>query len=130
MKGYTLIEMLIVIILIGILSVQVIPRYQERISLGELQSEKKFTYIIWEGLETYAKYQKELTGVDSWPEHPLTVLGRTRGVIVTASLGIPNQDDEWRFDGTKLYHRRRNNEIWYFIYNPTTFSLSELPVKL
>ena len=73
MKGYTLIEMLIVILLIGILSVQAIPRYQERIALTELQAEKKFTYTIWEGLETYAKYQKEITGMDSWPTNPLSV---------------------------------------------------------
>ena len=130
MKGYTLIEMLIVILLIGILSVQAIPRYQERIALTELQAEKKFTYTIWEGLETYAKYQKERTGMDSWPTNPLSVLGRTRGVIVTFALGIPDEDNEWQFDGTKLYHRRMNNEIWYFNYNAGNFTLSELPVKL
>tara|TARA_R110002020_G_scaffold357748_1_gene570075 strand:+ start:135 stop:527 length:393 start_codon:yes stop_codon:yes gene_type:complete len=130
MKGYTLIEMLIVILLIGILSVQAIPRYQERIALTELQAEKKFTYTIWEGLETYAKYQKEITGMDSWPTNPLSVLGRTRGVIVTFALGIPDEDNEWQFDGTKLYHRRMNNEIWYFEYNPNTFYLSEHPTKL
>ena len=129
MKGYTLIEMLIVILLIGILSVQAIPRYQERIALTELQAEKKFTYMIWEGLETYAKYQKEITGMDSWPTNPLSVLGRTRGVIVTFVLGIPNEDNEWQFDGTKLYHRRMNNEIWYFNYNASNFTLSELPVR-
>ena len=130
MKGYTLIEMLIVILLIGILSVQAIPRYQERIALTELQAEKKFTYTIWEGLETYAKYQKEITGMDSWPTNPLSVLGRTRGVIVTFALGIPDEDNEWQFDGTRLYHRRMNNEIWYFNYNASNFTLSELPVKL
>tara|TARA_R110002020_G_scaffold423217_1_gene632317 strand:- start:2912 stop:3304 length:393 start_codon:yes stop_codon:yes gene_type:complete len=130
MKGYTLIEMLIVILLIGILSVQAIPRYQDKIALTELQAEKKFTYTIWEGLEAYAKYQKEITGVDSWPDNPLSVLGRTRGVIVTFTLGIPDEDNEWQFDGTKLYHRRRNNEIWYFNYTASNFTLSELPVKL
>ena len=130
MKGYTLIEMLIVILLIGILSVQAIPRYQERIALTELQAEKKFTYTIWEGLETYAKYQKEITGMDSWPTNPLSVLGRTRGVIVTFALGIPDEDNEWQFDGTKLYHRRKNNEIWYFLYDAGTYTFTEQPVKL
>ena len=129
-KGFTLIELIMVIVIIGIISQMAIPRYEKRIELEELRAEKKFTYAIWEGLEDYAKYKKETTGVERWPAHPLYVLGRTRGVIVTYELGIPDQDNEWQFDGTKLYHRRMNNEIWYFTYDSTNFYLSELPVKL
>ena len=129
-KGYTMIELVIVILLIGILSVVSIPRFEKRIELEELKFEKDFTYKIWEELEIYSEKQKELTGIESWPEHPLLVLGRTRGVIVTFDLGLPDEDNEWQFDGTKLYHRRMNNEIWYFTYDHTTFHLSEFPVKL
>ena len=130
LKGFTLIELMIVILIIGIMSQMVIPRYEQRIELEELKAEKKFTYTIWELLETYATTQKVLTGTESWPEHPLYVLGRTRNVIITYELGIPDEDNEWQFDGTKLYHRRMNNEIWYFEYNADTFYLSELPTKL
>jgi len=130
MKGYTLVEILIVILLIGIMSAVAIPRYQRRIELEELKVEKEFTYQIWKELELYAEEQLELTETESWPTHPLSVLDRTRGVIVTLDLGIPDEDNEWQFDGTNLYHRRKNNEIWYFTYFHTTFYLSELPVKL
>ena len=129
-KGFTLIQLVIVILIIGIMSQMAIPRYEKRIELEELRAEKKFTYAIWEGLEDYAKYKKETIGVERWPAHPLSVLGRTRGVVVTHELGIPDQDNEWQFDGTKLYHRRMNNEIWYFTYDSTNFYLSELPAKL
>ena len=129
-KGYTMIELVIVILLIGILSVVSITRFEKRIELEELKFEKDFTYKIWEELEIYSEKQKELTGIESWPKHPLLVLGRTRGVIVTFDLGLPDEDNEWQFDGTKLYHRRMNNEIWYFEYNPNTFYLSEHPTKL
>ena len=129
-KGFTMIEMVIVILLIGIMSMLAVPRFEKRIELEELRFEKKFTYQIWEELELYAEEQEELTGTESWPEHPLSVLGRTRNVIVTYELGIPDQDNERQFDGTKLYHRRMNNEIWYFIYDRDNFYLSELPVQL
>ena len=129
-KGHTLFEMIVVILLIGILSAVAIPRFEKRIELEEIKSEKQFTYRLWEELELYDSIQEELTDTDSWPIHPLSVIGRTRGVIVTLELGIPDEDNEWQFDGTKLYHRRMNNEIWYFEYNPNNFYLSELPTKL
>ena len=130
LEGFTLIELMIVILIIGLMSAVAVPRFEKRIELEELRFEKKFTYQIWEELELYAKEQEELTGMESWPTNPLSVLGRTRNVIVTYSLGIPDEDNEWQFDGTKLYHRRMNNEVWYFEYNPNTFYLSELPIKL
>ena len=129
-KGHTLFEMIVVILLIGILSAVAIPRFEKRIELEEIKSEKQYTYRLWEELELYADIQEELTDTDSWPIHPLSVIGRTRGVIVTLELGIPDEDNEWQFDGTKLYHRRMNNEIWYFEYDPNTFYLSEHPTKL
>jgi prepilin-type N-terminal cleavage/methylation domain-containing protein len=129
-KGFTLMEMVIVIILIGILSSVAVPRFARRIELAELKAEKEFATQVWKELELYAEEQEELTGIESWPEHPLSVLGRTRNVIITYSLGIPDEDNEWQFDGTNLYHRRMNNEIWYFTYDRNTFYLSEQPVKL
>ena len=129
-KGFTLIEMVVVILLLGILSSVAIPRFARRIELAEIRAEKDFTNQIFEELELYSEEQMESIGMEGWPTHPLSVLGRTRNVIVTYTLGIPDEDNEWQFDGTNLYHRRRNNEIWYFIYDPGAFYLSEQPIQL
>ena len=58
-KGFTMIEMVIVIMLMGIMSMFAVPRFEKRIELEELRFEKKFTYQIWEELEVYAKEQEE-----------------------------------------------------------------------
>ena len=129
-KGFTLFEMMIVILIIGIMSAVAVPRYERRIELAELRTEKEFVNQIWKELELHAEEQFESTGTESWPVSPLSVLGRTRNVIITYELGIPDEDNEWQFDGTKIYHRRMNNEVWYFTYDPNTFYLSEYPVQL
>ena len=126
-NGHTLIELLVVMIILGTLATQAIPRFTEIIALKELQSERDFTYTVWEGLEAYAALELESTGSESWPTNPLTVLGRTRGIIVTLTQGIPNEDNEWQYHNGKLYHQRRNNEIWYFRYNSKSLTLSEDP---
>ena len=64
-KGFTLIEMMIVILLIGIMSAVAVPRFARRIELEELRAEKKFTYQIWEELELHAAIQRELTDEES-----------------------------------------------------------------
>ena len=134
-KGFTMIELVMVIVIIGILSVIQIPKMQKKLEIELLQLEKKFVYKLWEDLEEYAEYELEVNEVEKYPYNPLTLVGRTRGYHVTLTEGLPLFDNEWRFSTTTLsnpaiYHRRMNNEIWYYTYDSLNFVLAEYPVKL
>tara|TARA_B100001250_G_C19668558_1_gene730425 strand:- start:884 stop:1051 length:168 start_codon:yes stop_codon:yes gene_type:complete len=47
--------------------------------------------------------------------------------------GIPDEDGEWQFSLDEVgepavFHRRRNDEIYYYTYDSLAFELAEDPV--
>lgn len=132
-KGFTLIELIMVTIILGILSAVALPRYANTVNSAEVRTEKAFVDQIWAGCE-YATNQLLDTGIESWPTNPLSVINRYRGVTVTMDLGIPDTDNEWQFDDGNavvstpaIYHQRRGDDIYYYTYDAATFTLSETP---
>ena len=89
---------------------------------------------IWAGCEQYYNDKLLEVGNETCSYHPLTIFGRTRNLKITLDLGLPNEDNEWQFDLTTvgellIFHRRKNNEIWYYTYDSTNFELSETPIE-
>tara|TARA_B100000902_G_scaffold103355_1_gene105643 strand:- start:360 stop:800 length:441 start_codon:yes stop_codon:yes gene_type:complete len=131
-KGFTLIELVMVTIILGILAAVAIPRYQETVDNAEATAEKAFVDMVWAGCEQEASERLTEFGLEAWPYNPLTTIGRSRNISVTLFEGIPDEDNEWQFHvdavgEPAIFHHRRNDEIYYYKYDSLTFELDELP---
>ena len=135
-KGFTLIELIMVTIILGILAAVAIQRYASTLHRVSVKAEQTFVNTIWAGLETEAQNRLIDTGTESWPYNPLVVVGRTRNVKVNLTLGLPDEDDEWQLDLTAtaagtpaIVHMRTDDELWLYAYDSTNFTLAEVTVE-
>lgn len=133
-EGFTLIELVMVMIILGILAAVATPKMTNVLNQATVRAEKVVVDQIWAGCESYANDKLLETGTESWPFNPLTTFGRTRNLKITLTLGIPDEDNEWQFslddiDEPAIFHFRPDDEIYYYTYDSTNFELAEEGVR-
>ncbi len=118
-SGFTLIELIMVMIILGILSAVAIPRYLETITKAEEASEDAVISNIGVALENYSIHKLVSSGRGIWPDNPFDAL-KDKPSTYTNDGTNADSDNEWTFvDGDPAYitHQRADNSRWKWEYD-------------
>jgi len=128
-NGFTIIELIMVMIIIGVLAAVAIPRFQDVVIESEIAVEQRVINTIYNGLETYARERYIENGVRSWPENPFTALSKLPPDY-DADLYVLSlmKDRDWVFTGdgnnsaynNTIAHLRKSDSISTWTYDNAT----------
>jgi prepilin-type N-terminal cleavage/methylation domain-containing protein len=96
-KGFTLIELIMVTIILGILAAVAIPRYMTSITKAEEAAEDAVISSIKAGLQTYATEKLMDNGRPSWPGDPFRGLQAKPAGHQTSHAADVSADGQWAF---------------------------------
>ena len=123
-NGFTLIELIMVMIILGIMAAVAIPRYLETIQKSEVASEDAVVNNIVVALENYAQNKMLSEGRRYWPSNPFDALV-TKPQSYSLEGTPCDEDNEWTFvvdasDGAftgSISHQRADNSRFQCRYN-------------
>ena len=118
-NGFTLIELIMVMIILGVLAAVAIPRYLDTIENAEVASEDAVISNIRGALENHAIHKLLDSGRRIWPDNPFDALSE-QPQTYTEDGTWADTDQEWTFvDGDPAYitHQRSDNTRFKWEYD-------------
>ena len=126
-KGFTLIELIMVTIILGILAAVAVPRYMGTVNQAEAAAEKAVVDALRAAVENYATQEFLVKGRYDYPANPFTLVDvdgySTSNAYNTTSTTLTDGDGSWAYvvttssDAATIYHQRRDNTVWKWDYS-------------
>mgnify|MGYP001356070330 FL=1 len=119
-NGFTLIELIIVMVILGIMAAVAVPRYLDSISNAEESAEDALISTIRSGLKQAANDSLYTNGRASWPSDPFSALSE-KPTGHSDDGDMADTDGEWTFisfdeQNGQITHQRADNSRYYWEY--------------
>ena len=131
-NGFTMIELILVMVVIGILAAIAIPRFSNIVRQSEAASEQGVLISVVDALHTWSHEKFIDFGVQSWPPNPFDALNTAPPAYDKTGETdmIDMNDSDWIFTGigdqeypNRIVHRRKQDSLAVWTYDPSTGAL-------
>ena len=113
-NGFTLIELVIIMVILGVLAAVAIPRIGNTIDSSEVSAEEAVIGSLRSALEVYAMDQVVMNSNKSYPPNPFDALdSKSRNELLGSS---------WSYGGSVIFHNRNDGTTSQWLYEQDTMN--------